>query len=175
MVYTPDGEVDAADSKDLVLVVERLLLTFIMHENNREKLIGLLKDNLGMTEDGEKFLRVVLDTIAGLTLNTKLGMDTALVTIYYLYYGLDIGSNEAATGIKDLNAEWTAILKGMTASSDSNEAMAGKIITDILDWDVFDDIVDPDEGVVPNGFIAFFQKISNIFKSIIDWFKNLFS
>ena len=175
MVYTPDGEVDAADSKDLVLVVERLLLTFIMHENNREKLIGLLKDNLGMTEDGEKFLRVVLDTIAGLTLNTKLGMDTALVTIYYLYYGLDIGSNEAATGIKDLNAEWTAILKDMTTSNDSTEAMAGKIITDILDWDIFDDIVDPDEGVVPNGFIAFFQKISNIFKSIIDWFKNLFS
>ena len=63
----------------------------------------------------------------------------------------------------------------MTTSNDSTDAMAGKIITDILDWDIFDDIVDPDEGVVPNGFIAFFQKISNIFKSIIDWFKNLFA
>lgn len=173
MVYSPDEE-DEGGSAELVLCVERLLITFIMHENNREVLIGLLKDNFGMTEDGEKFLRVVLDSIAGLTLETQLGMDTALVTIYYLYYGLDIGANEATTGIKDLNAEWTKLLKDMTLSNDGVESMAGQVITDILGWDIFEDIINPDDGIAPNGFIAFFQKVANFFNSIIDFFKNLF-
>ena len=75
---------------------------------------------------------------------------------------------------KDLDAEWTKLLEEMRNSNDKGEALAGQIITDILDLDIFDDIIDPDEGIAPNGFIAFFQKIISWFQKIIEWFKNLF-
>lgn len=174
MVYASVDEIEGGKT-EMVTVVERLLLTFIMHENNREMLIGLLKDNLGMTADGEKYLRALLKLIADCTLDTKLGMETALATIYYIYYGADIGVGESANGLKDLNAEWTKILADMRNSKDEGEVIAGNIIAGILDLDIFEDIVDPDEGIAPNGLIAFFQKIIEFFKSIGDWFRNLFN
>lgn len=170
MVYQSEG----AES-EMVTVVMRLLVTFIMHENNQEMLLGLLKDNLGMTEEAGKYIGGVLKVIGDCATETYLGMDKALATLYYIYYGLDIGVGETANGVKDLNAEWTKLLEEMRNSNDKGEALAGQIITDILDLDIFDDIIDPDEGIAPNGFIAFFQKIAAFFQRIIDWFKNLFN
>lgn len=170
MVYQSEG----AES-EMVTVVMRLLVTFIMHENNQAMLLGLLKDNLGMTEEAGKYIGGVLKVIGDCATETYLGMDKALATLYYIYYGLDIGVGETANGVKDLNAEWTKLLEEMRNSNDKGEALAGQIITDILDLDIFDDIIDPDEGIAPNGFIAFFQKIAAFFQRIIDWFKNLFN
>ncbi len=170
MVYQSEG----AES-EMVTVVMRLLVTFIMHENNQEMLIGLLKDNLGMTADAEKYVRGVLKVVGDCATETYLGMDKALATLYYIYYGLDIGVGETANGVKDLNAEWTKLLEDMRNSKDEGEALAGQIITGILNLDIFEDIIDPDEGIAPNGFIAFFQKIAAFFQRIADWFKNLFN
>ncbi len=174
MVYTSANEVEGGKT-EMVTVVERLLLTFIMHENNQEMLVGLLKDNLGMTADGEKYMRALLKLVADCTLDTKLGMETALATLYYIYYGIDIGVGEAANGIKDLNAEWTKLLADMRNSKDKGEVLAGELIAGILDIGIFDDIIDPDEGIAPNGFIAFFQRIIEFFQKIADWFRNLFN
>lgn len=170
MVYQSEGA-----KSEMVTVVMRLLVTFIMHENNQAMLLGLLKDNLGMTEEAGKYIGGVLKVIGDCATETYLGMDKALATLYYIYYGLDIGVGETANGVKDLNAEWTKLLEEMRNSKDKGEALAGQIITDILDLDIFDDIIDPDEGIAPNGFIAFFQKIAAFFQRIIDWFKNLFN
>ena len=174
MVYTSADEVEGGKT-EMVTVVERLLLTFIMHKNNQEMLVGLLKDSLGMTADGEKYLKALLKLVADCTLDTKLGMETALATLYYIYYGLDIGVGESANGMKDLNAEWTKLLEEMRNSKDEGEALAGDIIAGILGLDIFEDIIDPDEGIAPNGFIAFFQKIAAFFQKIADWFRNLFN
>ncbi|MBR2893782.1 MAG: hypothetical protein IKB94_08005 [Clostridia bacterium] len=170
MVYQSEGA-----KSEMVTVVMRLIVTFIMHENNQAMLLGLLKDNLGMTEEAGKYIGGVLKVIGDCATETYLGMDKALATLYYIYYGLDIGVGETANGVKDLNAEWTKLLEEMRNSNDDGEALAGQIITDILDLDIFDDIIDPDEGIAPNGFIAFFQKIAAFFQRIIDWFKNLFN
>ncbi len=170
MVYQSEGA-----KSEMVTVVMRLLVTFIMHENNQEMLLGLLKDNLGMTEEAGKYIGGVLKVIGDCATETYLGMDKALATLYYIYYGLDIGVGETANGVKDLNAEWTKLLEEMRNSKDNGEALAGQIITEILDLDIFDDIIDPDEGIAPNGFIAFFQKIAAFFQRIADWFKNLFN
>lgn len=86
-----------------------------------------------------------------------------------------VQTSVTATGIKDLNAEWTSLLKNMRESSDRGEAMAGDLIAGILDMDIFDDIIDSDLGIAPNGFLKFFQKIINLFKSLTGWFKNLFN
>lgn len=170
MVYQSEGA-----KSEMVTVVMRLLVTFIMHENNQAMLLGLLKDNLGMTEEAGKYVGGVLKVIGDCATETYLGMDKALATLYYIYYGLDIGVGETANGVKDLNAEWTKLLEEMRNSKDDGEALAGQIITEILDLDIFDDIIDPDEGIAPNGFIAFFQKIAEFFQRIVDWFKNLFN
>ncbi len=158
---------------EMVTVVERLLVTFIMHENNREVLINLLKDNFGMSADAEKYVRGVLDAIADNAVNTPEGMDRALGIIYYVYYGVDLGIGEATGGLKDLNKEWQEILKELGKSDDPNEATVGNMIASILDI-VLEDIF-TSEGVAPNGFIAFFKKIVEWFQAISDFFKNLFN
>ncbi len=172
MVYAEDSE--AGNKAEMVTVVMRLLVTFIMHKNNQNMLLGLLRDNLGMTAEAEKYVGALLKVIADCAVETRLGMDSALATLYYIFYGADIGVGNTATGIKDLNAEWTKLLKDMRESNDKGESAAGNIIAGILDLDIFDDIIDPDEGIAPNGFIKFFQKIASWFQMIIDWFKGLF-
>ncbi len=160
---------------EMVTVVMRLLVTFIMHENNIDMLFGLLRDELGMTAEAEKYLRSIFDYLKKNSTATALGMDLALATFYYIFYGLDIGVDNTANGVKDLNAEWTKRLNKMRNSKDEGEALAGEIIAGILDLEIFDDIIDPEEGVAPNGFIAFFQKIIDWFNKIIEWFKSLFN
>lgn len=170
MVY---AEGASGNKGEMVTVVMRLVVTFIMHENNREALIGLLKDNLGMEKDAEKYVRGVLDTIASISTETYLGMDQALATLYYLFYGADIGVGEASGGLKDINAEWQALLKELGKSDNPDELTIGNILAKFLNK-YMDDIL-TEEGVAPNGFIAFFQKIIDWFNKIVEWFKNLFN
>lgn len=75
----------------LKAAIMRLFVTFVMHENNQEMLLGLMRDKLGMTADAEKYVAALLKLIADCSVETKLGMDTALATLYYLFYGADIG------------------------------------------------------------------------------------
>ncbi|MBO7318669.1 MAG: hypothetical protein J6V06_01435, partial [Clostridia bacterium] len=63
MVYAPANEMTGGKA-DMVTVVMRLLVTFIMHENNQEMFLGLLRDNFGMTADVETFVGAVLSAIA---------------------------------------------------------------------------------------------------------------
>ncbi len=158
---------------EMVTVVMRLIVTFIMHENNQEILLGLLRDHLGMTADAEKYVRGVLDTIATCATETYLGMDKALATLYYLFYGADLGVGETAGGLKDINAQWQQILKDLGMSDDPNEQTIGNLLAQFLDTN-FEDIL-TSEGIAPNGLIAFFQRIIEWFNKIIEWFKNLFN
>lgn len=166
MVYNEEASKD-----EMVTVVLRLLVTFIMHENNREMLLGLLKDNLGMSEDAEGYLRGVLDSVASLATDTYLGMDQALAVIYYLFYSADIGSAELANGIKDINAEWQNILKELSRSEDPDEITIGDFLGNFLDKYMED--VFTSDGFAPNGLIAFFQRIIEWFNKIVAWFKAL--
>ena len=65
-----------------------------------------------------------------------------------------------------------------------DEQSVGNLITDILDIvfndqgnvpdDGGNDVLDKD-GLAPNGFIAFFQRIAKFFEEIGEFFRNLFS
>ncbi len=167
MVYA--SEKGAAE---MVTVIMRLLITFIMHENNQEILIGLLKDNLNMSADAEKYVRGLLDTIADLSVNTHLGMDKALATLYYLFYGLDIGVGELAGNKKDLNKKWQEALTELGKTENGGSGSLGDALADFLDT-YLDDIITSD-GLAPNGIVAFFQRIAEIFNKIIEWFKMVF-
>ena len=170
MTYAAEGA-EVGGKSDMVTVVLRLLVTFIMHENNQEMLLGLLRDNFGMTADVELYVGALLSAIAKSSVETQLGMDAALSILYYVFYGADLGVDNATNGVKDLNAEWTKLLSEMRNSKDEGEALAGEIIAGILDLDIFDDIVDPEEGIAPNGFIKFIMKIIEFFKKLFSWGK----
>lgn len=174
MVYAGEN-IKAGSKTEMVVVIERLLVTFIMHENNRNLLLGLMRDYLGLTADAEKYVSGVLEAIAENSVETKEGMDKALTTLYYIYLGADISVGSTASGIKDINKLWTEILRSMRESDDMGESMAGEIIAGILDLDIFDDIIDSDDGIAPNGLIAFFRKIGNLFRNFGEWLGDLFS
>lgn len=162
----------SAEAKgEMVTVVLRLAITFIMHENNRDMLLGLLRDNLGMSAEAEKYVELILNIIADCAVGTRLGMDSALATIYYIFYGADVGVGETTGGYNSLNDAWREALKELREESD----IAADLIEEILGSDIFEDIIDPEEGIAPNGFIAFFQKIASWFQKIIEFFKGLFS
>ncbi len=162
----------SAEAKgEMVTVVLRLAITFIMHENNRDMLLGLLRDNLGMSAEAEKYIELILNIIADCAVGTRLGMDSALATIYYIFYGADIGVGETTGGYNSLNDAWREALKELREESN----IAADLIEEILGSDIFEDIIDPEEGIAPNGFIAFFQKIASWFQKIIEFFKGLFS
>lgn len=178
MVY----QSDAAEA-EMVTVVLRLLVTFIMTEDNVEAVIGILKDNFSMRADAEKYVRALLKTIADCTVNTHLGMDKALATIYYVYYGVDIAVGETADGLKDINSKWIARLEELGMSENREEATVGNLIADILDIVFGDEDSKPGEGndvlgsngVAGNGALSFFDRIKAFFREIIDFFKELFS
>ncbi len=170
MVY---AEGESGNKAEMVTVVLRLLVTFLMHEKNAEVVLDLLQDKLGMSDDARKYMAGVFEAIAAVPTETYLGMDQALAVIYYIYYGADLGVGELAGGVKDINAEWKKILKELSASDDPSEITIGDFLNGFLNT-YFEDIF-TSEGIAPNGFIAFFQRIADWFNKIIEWFKNLFN
>ena len=174
MVYSEEG-LASGSKAEMVTIVMRLLITFIMHENNQEMLIGLLRDELNMTPDAEKYVRGVIGLYATIAVDTRLGMDQALATTYYMFYGADLGVDNAVGGFKDINAEWTKILYALGYEGPDDMSESAKVIAGILGLDIFKDLVDVEDGLAPNGLLAFFTKIVDLFKQFMDWFKNLFA
>lgn len=158
---------------EMVTIMLRLLITFLMTEDNRETAISLLKNYFSMDGAAEKYLRGVFEAFAECVTETHLGMDKALATTYYLFYGTDIAADETAGTVKDINAKWLKILKKLGKSDNPDEATIGNLLADILDYEIFEDLIDTEEGIAPNGFIKFFMKLKELFQRVIDFFKKL--
>ncbi len=176
MVYATsdaEGAVVSGGKEELVSVILRLGISFLMHEKNAEILVDLLVNELGMT-DAKDYLTRLIKSIAAVPTTTYLGMNQAQAVVYYLFYSADIGAGEAAGGLKDINAEWQIILKELSVSDDPNEQTIGSILKDLMNSLDTEDVLG-EEGVAPNGLIKFFQKIIDWFNKIIEWFKNLFN
>lgn len=171
MVYSKGESGNAAD---MVTTILRLALTFVGNEKNVDALVGILSNTFNMDESAKQYVTAILNALVDCQLGTYLGMDQALSIVYYLFYGTDIGSNETAGALKDVNAQWIALLKKLGMSDNPDEATVGNLIAKILDLDIFKDIIDTDTGIAPNGLVVFFQKIIAWFNSIFAWIKNLF-
>ena len=168
MVY---AEGESGDQAEMVTVISRLIITFIMNEKNEELIIGLLKDYLGMTDDAAKYIEFVLGLIADCATETFLGMDVALSTVYYIFFAADsaidsvVGSSKEN---KDLNETWKEIMDNLEGTA------TGDALEDLFEEDIFEDIID-EEQIAPNGITAFFSKIVSVFRGFFDWLKRLFA
>lgn len=169
MVYAPDGGIEGGKT-EMVTVIERLIITFITAEENQEVLMQFLKDKLGMSAETEKYVRGLIKLLAESVRDTSVGMQTALASIYFIFYGVDIGVGETAGGLKGVNNAWKEALDELGKKNPAGL----ELIEHILGWDIFEDLLDPEE-VAPNGLIKFFQKIADLFKSISEFFKKIFS
>ncbi|MBQ9957309.1 MAG: hypothetical protein IJO99_07070 [Ruminococcus sp.] len=168
MVYAEGEEI--GDKKELVTVVLSLIVTFLTHEQNRKVVLDFLRDELCMSDEARPYVQAVLDFIADCINNTQLGTESVLAALYYVYFGVDVGVDNTAAGKKNLDQLWRDALADLRKENNA----AADLIEEILGWDIFEDLIDTD-GLAPNGFIRFFQKIVDIFRSIIEWFKNLFN
>ncbi len=169
MVYAPDGGIEGGKT-EMVTVIERLAITFITHEKNQEAVMQLLKDKLGMTDETAKYVEGLIKLLADCIKDTSVGMQSALASVYYIFYGVDIGVGEAVGGINGVNNAWKDALDELGKKNPAGL----ELIKHILGWDIFEDLLDPEE-VAPNGLIKFFQKIADIFAKIGEFFKKLFS
>ena len=191
MVYAMSEE-GVALTADTVTVLLRAIITFILTENNRAVIIDILKNELGMSADVEKYITALLNGFADVVVgkegeDLRLGMDTVLATIYYIFYSLDKGVDGTVAGKDNLSALWEAKIKELNKNSPSENTQVGDLITDIFDILFNDpdeegnfpvgggnDVADKEE-IAPNGFIAFFQRIAKFFEEIGEFFRNLFS
>lgn len=156
---------------EMVTVVERLAIRFVMNEDNRTKLLTILKTECNMSPDAEKYVKAVVDLLATYA-TTHFGMDQSLFAIYEIFYGAKKGTDHASAGLKNLNAKWKEILQMLNGSDDPNAQGLGTMIGKILDK-YLDGIVDSD-GIASKGFIVFWQKIIEMFKKIGEFFQKLF-
>ncbi len=157
---------------EMVTVIERLLISFIMNEDNRTKLVTILKTQCNMSESAEQYVEAFLELLASYTTTTHHGMDQALFAVYQIFYGANKGADHAASGLQKLNQKWQDILKELNGSDDPNAQGIGSFIGNILDA-TLDGIFDSD-GLASNGFITFWQRIIELFRKISNFFKNLF-
>lgn len=159
---------EGGDRVDMITIVLRLALAFISDRDNVTVIKTMIKDDLN--EDGYKFVCALLDNFADMAGNAD-GMDKILYTVYYIFYSAKAAADGVEDGYDKANDNY-AFLNDLFEHSDvdflkSLESSLG----DFLDQN-FEDILDRDE-LVPNGFIKFFQKLIDLFKQIIEWFKGL--
>ncbi len=167
MVYAED---ESGDKKELVTVILNLLVKFIANDQNKDLVIRFLEDNLGMGETASRYADAMIGLVVDCINDTQLGGEAALATLYYVFYGVDTGIGNTVAGKNNIDKLWQEALAELRKENNA----AGDLIEEILGWEIFDDLIDS-ESLAPNGLIRFFQKIIDIIKSIIEWFKNLFN
>ncbi len=159
-----------ADSVDFVTIILRLVLTFISIPENATAIEALLADSL--SGDGYTFLCSLLENFSQMAADED-GMDEIMYTVYQIFYAANVAAHKTEDWLADFNGDYS-FLNQLFATSDlaflrQIETSLGGLLNKYTG-----DIIDDDE-VVPNGFIAFFQKIADFFKKIAEFFKNLFS
>lgn len=160
-----------ADSVDFVTVILRLVLTFISIPENVVALEAILADEL--TGDGYTFLCSLLENFSQMAASEG-GMDEIMYTVYQIFYAANVAAHKTNDWVEDFNGDYT-FLGQLFETSDLAFMRQIKISLGGLLGKYGEDVIDPDEGVAPNGFIKFFQKIAEFFQKIADFFKNLFS
>ncbi len=158
------------DRTDMATVLIRFVLTIVTVEENARSIKLMLKDALD--EDAYKFVCALLDNFVDMAQSAD-GMDKILYTIYYIYVGAKEGADGVDGALDDANDNYGFMQDLLENSSVPFLKDIAGTIGDFLDKN-FNDIVDS-EGIIPNGFIKFFQSLFDLFEKIINWFKGFFN
>jgi hypothetical protein len=157
---------------DMITILLRLGLTFLTNADNAEKIKAMVKENVDMSQTSYGYVSSMIDVIASSLRNPR-AMDSVLGVVYYMIYGLSMGTSELRTLYDTVNGAWAAAFN-MLKNSDSEVNV--KFYQDAVRFleKYLPGIVTPEGPMAPNGFIAFFQKIAEFFQKIMDFFAGLF-
>ena len=170
--YTMKYNDESADRGDMITVLLRFALTFVVTGENVTAIKLMLKDSVN--DEAFKFICALLDQLKDMASLTD-GVDKMLYTIYYIFYGLYHAGKETLNWLDETNDNWKFFHDLCVNSKDGTLSGMANDIYGFMDTYIPPEIVDPDEGIAPDGQISFWQKIVQFFQKIIDWFKNLFS
>ena len=161
---------DGGDRVDMVTIVLRLALAFIADRHNVTVIKTMLQPSLNA--EGFRFACALLDNFADMAGNAD-GMDKILYTVYYIFVGAKDSADHVEGELNGANDNYN-FLQDLLANSEFDFLKDISVSLGEFMDENFKDIVDTD-GIIPNGFIKFFQSIKALFDKIIGWFKNMFN
>lgn len=179
-----NGQNDAVrlkgDLPSLLTNLIRQLLTLVFTPENFPVLEGMLAD-IGIPAALQPVVDQLLKNIYGLmsdhTLQGNIGADLVLSMLFYIFYDADALVNELLT-MRDVYRVRIVNMFEIVANSSSPQlrryAERARRFLNLF----YGDIIEPDQPTVQkSGFIAFitkfFDKVSNFFTSLGDWFMRL--
>lgn len=160
-----------ADRADTVTIILRLLLKFIGTEDNVKKIEGIIKEKTSMDEKAYAFICTFLEQFSQMV-STPDGIDKALYTVYYVFYGLHVGAHAGNDWHKEFNSNWQFFFQLLEKSDVKFLKDFGETAKKVMD-SLTKDIIDGD-GLASNGLIKFFKKIAELLNKIIAMLKGIF-
>lgn len=165
------------DKADMVTVIFRMIVEFIIDENNYAAIKAMLAEAIA-DEDTYNSVCTVLDAvIAAAAEDPTRGQ--AMATIYYLFVTIDKTADGADSLYHDITNSWGLILHQLETSDDPLMRNLEKSIKESLNkYFGTDYVVGDKESILDEekdaGTISFFEAIKNFFKKIGDFFRKLF-
>ena len=172
MVYANNEADKTKAMADVITIVGRILIDFVTDSNNLPQIEALLKKYI-KDEDTYGYVDGVLKELSK-TRTDDPTFGEALYVLYKLYLFVEKAVDEGDLAYHDVNNTWAFAMKMMNTSDDPVLNAAYKLIKGLITKYVEPDVVDPDSGVAPNGFIKFFQSIAEFFKKLAELFKKIF-
>lgn len=168
MDYANDKD-SLASNADMLTTVLRLALKWVTEEENAETIRAAIRK--GVSEDNVEYVIALYDTFVEYAKKDH-GINMILGALYYVYVGIDKGTEGTLDWFDDTNGKWKFVM-GLLGDAESDYL---KGISGILNtiFKKTEDVVDGD-GIASSGLVPFFQKIINWFKMIIAKIKALFT
>lgn len=159
------------DKADMLTILLRIVIDFATMDENIAKIEAILKEYIP-NEENYNSVCSLLESLAK-SASEDPGMGQALYVLYYIFVGLSESAEATDDLYHDVNNSWQFILKMLDTSEEPILNNFSKTLKGVLNK-YFDGIF-TDEGVAPNGFIRFFQKLAELFKKIGEFFRSLFN
>ena len=165
------------DKADMVTVILRLVIEFLVDDTNYAAIKGLLAEAI---TDGDTYNSVctVLDAVIAAAADDP-SRGQAMATVYYLFVTLDKTAEGADNLYHDITNSWAFILNQLETSDDPLMRNLEKSIKNALNnYFGTDYVVGDKESILDEekdaGTISFIEAIKNFFKKIGDFFRKLF-
>ena len=168
MEYVNDQSA-VASKADMLTIILRLALKWLTMEENRDAIRAWIRENT--SAENTEYVIALYDTFAEYTSKPH-GINMILGVLYYVYYGVDVGTEETLDWFDDVNGKWKFIMKLFDQAESDYLINFGNTLDSLFGFT--EDVLDED-GVASSGLIPFFQKIINWFKAIFEWIKSLFT
>lgn len=173
VIVEDDGKVkEDRTNAETVTALMRIIAKFIANDQNAETIKKMISDNENITPEAKKFYCGIIDMIFEYAQSDS-GMDTLLYTIYQLYYGINIAVTETSEFLNDFNDRYEYVYDTLNEDDDPAVQYAAQMFEQIFNGSDAGNIINQD-GLIPNGFISFFQSFINLFSQFFAWIKQIF-